>query len=134
MNPILTDPFFLFAFGTLMTDGPRHQALAGARLLRCARTEAHYQLLDLGAYPGLIRVDQGGRSVLGELYEVPLTLVASLDEIEGAPTLFRLEAVRIQGAEALVFAYFYQPRRECASYSLERWDNARLAGTPEARS
>src|ERR1700678_330407 len=99
MNLVLSDPFRLFAFGTLMTDGPRYHALAGARLLGCARTQACYHLLDLGAYPGLVRTDQGGRAVLGELYEVPLALLAHLDEIEGSPTLFCLEPIWLQGEE-----------------------------------
>jgi gamma-glutamylaminecyclotransferase len=134
MEPVLTDPFHLFAFGTLMTDGPRHQALAGARLLGCARTQAGYHLLDLGAYPGLVRADQGGRSVLGELYEVPLALLAHLDEIEESPTLFRLEPVLLQGEVAAAFAYFYQPRLESNRYSPERWDNSRLAQKAEDRT
>lgn len=134
MNPVLTNPFLLFVFGTLMTDGPRHYALAGARFLGPARTRPNVQLLDLGPYPGLVHAPDGGRSVVGELFEVPLHLLPQLDEIEGAPTLFRLEAVLLEGQDQPVFAYFYQQLSTGVLYTAERWDNSRRACVPGGRS
>jgi gamma-glutamylcyclotransferase (GGCT)/AIG2-like uncharacterized protein YtfP len=123
--------FLLFVYGTLMRDGSRHAALAGQRFLGEARTEPRYALLDLGEYPGLVRREPGGRSVTGELYEVEDGLRATLDEIEGAPGLFRLKPVAVVGRAGPVYAYFYQPAPHgLPTYEGERWDNRRAEPAP----
>jgi gamma-glutamylaminecyclotransferase len=123
--------FLLFVYGTLMRDGPRHPALAGQRFLGEARTEPRYALLDLGEYPGLVRREPGGRAVAGELYEVEGGLRAGLDEIEGAPGLFRLGPVALVGRAGPVYAYFYQPAPHgLPTYGAERWDNRRGGPAP----
>jgi gamma-glutamylaminecyclotransferase len=123
------DPYTLFVYGTLMRDGCRRGVLAGQRFLGPARTLPLYDLLDLGAYPGLVRAGTDGRAVVGELYEVARALLGKLDEIEGAPQLFRLEPVAVDGVRGVVFAYFYQPHPAgVPGYAPERWDNARTGG------
>jgi gamma-glutamylcyclotransferase (GGCT)/AIG2-like uncharacterized protein YtfP len=122
------DPLLLFVYGTLMRDGRNHRALAGQRFLGPARTQPLYALLDLGAYPGLVR-HEPGRAVAGELYAVPAALVERLDRIEGAPTLFHLGPVAVAGVEGPAFAYFYQPAAAgvplCAG---DRWELRRPRG------
>jgi broad specificity phosphatase PhoE/gamma-glutamylcyclotransferase (GGCT)/AIG2-like uncharacterized protein YtfP len=117
-------PFRLFVYGTLKRGGVRHVALAGQLLLGAARTTPRYELLDLGAYPGLVRA-AAGRPVEGELYEVGLETLPGLDAAEGAPALFRLDLVELLDDGGPAFAYFYQPEpggaRPCAA---PRWDNA----------
>jgi gamma-glutamylcyclotransferase (GGCT)/AIG2-like uncharacterized protein YtfP len=89
-----------------------------------------YDLRDLGAHPGLVRRRADGRSIEGELYDVPTTLVRVLDEVEGAPTLFRLEEVAIEGAVGPVFAYLYQPAPAgVPRYPGRRWDSTRSGGS-----
>jgi gamma-glutamylaminecyclotransferase len=114
----------LFVYGTLMRGGARHRVLVGQRFLGEARTCPHYALFDLGAYPGLVLSEAEGRSIHGELYEIDADLIARLDRIEGAPSLFRLEPILIDGYAGGVFAYFYQPSTEglplCAG---DRWKN-----------
>src|SRR5581483_9078394 len=92
----------------LMRGGERHAALAGQRFVREAVTRPMYLLYDLGAYPGLVRAGRDGRAVHGELYEVERGLIPRLDEMEGAPTEYRLEAVEVEGEGGPVFAYLYQ--------------------------
>jgi gamma-glutamylcyclotransferase (GGCT)/AIG2-like uncharacterized protein YtfP len=120
------DPFRLFVYGTLMRGGSRHQALDGQRFLGEARTRPGYALLDLGEYPGLVERRHCGQPVRGELYEVAAGLVPRLDEIEGAPELFRLRPVALEGHSGPVYAYFYQRDGggipPCPG---GRWDNAR---------
>ena len=110
MNP--EDPFLLFVYGTLMRGGPRHRALAGQRFLGAARTLPHYALFDLGAYPGLVSSRDGGQAVHGELYEVEAALIPRLDRIEGAPELYRLGPVALEGCDRPVYSYFYQQSTE----------------------
>lgn len=120
------DHLRLFVYGTLMRDGCRHRVLAGQPFLGAARTQPHYDLLDLKAYPGLIRCESKGRMIEGELYEVTADLVPVLDRIEGAPTLFRLESVELEDGAGPVVAYFYQsPAVGLPRYPAGRWDNTR---------
>lgn len=107
-----------------MRGGVRHRALADQRFLGAARTRTQYALFDLGAYPGLVRSESEGRAIHGELYEIDASLIALLDRIEGAPSLFRLEPVLIEDYPGEVFAYFYQASLEgCSRCEDNRWKN-----------
>jgi gamma-glutamylcyclotransferase (GGCT)/AIG2-like uncharacterized protein YtfP len=121
------DPFRLFVYGTLMRGGPRHHLLAGQRCLGEARTRPCYSLFDLADYPGLVYQEGGGASVRGELYEVEAQLLPALDEAEGAPALFRLGPVALEGEAAPTHAYFFCPCTaglpRCRD---DRWDNGGL--------
>jgi gamma-glutamylaminecyclotransferase len=101
---------FLFVYGTLKRGEPNHDHLVGARFLGKARTQPIYRLLDLGAYPGLVRNDPDGRSVLGELWEVGPDTLARLDEFEEVPQLFLRQAVQLTGHSGPAQAYFYRGR------------------------
>ncbi|MFX8039921.1 gamma-glutamylcyclotransferase family protein, partial [Acinetobacter baumannii] len=76
------DTFLLFVYGTLMRDGSRNRAIADQTFIREAVTKTGFQLLDLGSYPGLVRVDQDGRQVSGELWEIHNSRMSLLDQIE----------------------------------------------------
>jgi gamma-glutamylcyclotransferase (GGCT)/AIG2-like uncharacterized protein YtfP len=69
-------------------------------------------LFNLGHYPGLVHCESAGRSVLGELYRIETRLLRRLDQVEGAPTVFRLGPILIEDVDEPVYAYFYQ-RRTC---------------------
>jgi gamma-glutamylcyclotransferase (GGCT)/AIG2-like uncharacterized protein YtfP len=116
--------FRLFVYGTLKRGGCRHRLLAGQRFLGAGRTRPRYALLDLGAYPGLVPAAQG-QAVHGELYEVEARLLPALDAEEGAPGLFRLGPVEVEGWAAPVYAYFYQrPAAGLARCEGGRWDDS----------
>lgn len=105
-----------------MRGSVRHHVLAGQQFLGEARTCSHYALFDLGAYPGLVHALSEGRAIHGELYEIDAGLIARLDRIEGAPSLFRLEPIRIEDHPGEVLAYFYQGSTEGFSPCAEdRW-------------
>jgi gamma-glutamylcyclotransferase (GGCT)/AIG2-like uncharacterized protein YtfP len=132
MSPDPGGPFRLFVYGTLMRDGSRHGLLAGQAFLGPARTAPRYALLDLTHYPGLVACPADGQAVQGELYRVEPALRARLDAVEGAPFLFDLGPVEVEGEAAPVYAYCYQHRADGRPrLASGRWDNGR-ACDPEA--
>lgn len=102
----------------------RYRVLADQRVLGEARSSPFYVLFDLGSYPGLVHRTENGRAIHGELYEIAASLIERLDRIEDAPSLFRLEPIRIEAYPGAVFAYFYQ--QDTAGFPLcteDRWRN-----------
>ena len=117
--------FRLFVYGTLKRDGCRHGPLIRQRFLGEARTRPSYALLDLGAYPGLVHSPTDGQAVQGEVYEVERGLLPWLDDVEGAPELYRLEPVELEG-QGPAHAYFYQGRAaNRVRCPFGRWENER---------
>lgn len=102
------ETFLLFVYGTLMRGGCRHHFLDGQPYLGPARTQPEYALYHLGDYPGMVEQQADGLVVSGELYRVPASLLPDLDQTEGAPSLFRLQPVRLEGHSETVYAYLYQ--------------------------
>jgi len=126
-NDTPADDFLLFVYGTLMRGGPRFALLAGQRFLGEACTLPGYALYDLGPYPGLVR-QEGGGAVHGEIYAVTAALRAVLDRVEGAPHLYRMREILLDGIRELVFAYFYQSDVSGVPQVADgRWDNRRAA-------
>jgi gamma-glutamylcyclotransferase (GGCT)/AIG2-like uncharacterized protein YtfP len=119
------DTFLLFVYGTLKRGGVRHGPLAKQRFLGTVRTAPGYALWDLGAYPGLTPSDDGAR-VGGELYEVERSLLGLLDAVEGAPQLFRLGPIELEGNSSPAWAYFHQlPTAGRDRIEGGQWDTAR---------
>jgi gamma-glutamylcyclotransferase (GGCT)/AIG2-like uncharacterized protein YtfP len=107
-----------------MRGGVRHHVLTGQHFLGPATTVPHYALFDLGSYPGLVRCTWQRWAVHGELYEIAASLIERLNRIEGAPRLFRLEPILIDGHPGNVFAYFYQRSTEGFSLCMDGcWRN-----------
>jgi gamma-glutamylcyclotransferase (GGCT)/AIG2-like uncharacterized protein YtfP len=116
----------LFVYGTLRRAGRFHAPLAAQPFLGPARTAPSYALLDLGDYPGLVCDGAAGQAVEGELYAVAGPLLDLLDRIEGAPRLFRLAPIELEGQDGPVFAYFYQrPVNGQPRCPGGRWDDRR---------
>jgi gamma-glutamylcyclotransferase (GGCT)/AIG2-like uncharacterized protein YtfP len=68
-------------YGTLLSGGPNHHLLAGSECEGPALTVAAFELLDLGAFPALVR--GGDSAVKGEVYLVSDEVKRALDELEG---------------------------------------------------
>ncbi len=73
----------LFVYGTLKRGWGLAHLLDAQRFIGEARTDPCYQLVNLGSYPGLVRRQEGGVSVHGELWDVTPECLAELDEVEG---------------------------------------------------
>jgi gamma-glutamylcyclotransferase (GGCT)/AIG2-like uncharacterized protein YtfP len=80
----------LFVNGTLMRGLALHANLAGAHFLAEARTAPSYRLYSIGddRHPGMFEVPEGGVSVLGEVYRVPLDVLRAVESRE-PPGLYR---------------------------------------------
>lgn len=91
----------LFVYGSLRRGQHHHAELRSARYLRAARTEACYELVDLGPYPALL--DGGSTVIVGELYEVDDALLARLDAFEEVPGVYQRKRARIADVDATVY-------------------------------
>jgi gamma-glutamylcyclotransferase (GGCT)/AIG2-like uncharacterized protein YtfP len=109
----------LFVYGTLRRGEAHHGLLGGAAFAGAAETEPAYDLADLGGTPGLV---DGGRRVVGELYEVDGDTLAVLDAFEGHPgPLYHRATVRLADGRR---AWAYSARAAAAR------DRPRIAGAP----
>jgi allophanate hydrolase len=70
----------LFCIGAHMAGLPlNHQVTElGGRFLGPAATATDYRLFDLGGRPGLVRVTQGGASIIGEAWALPRAAIGAL--------------------------------------------------------
>ena len=66
----------LFVNGEGMSGGKVHYSIEGHPFIGAARTAPRYRFFSVrDEFPGLWRVDEGGVSIDGELYEVPLDVI-----------------------------------------------------------
>ena len=66
----------LFVNGEGMSGGKVHYSIEGLPFLGKARTAPRYRFFSVrDEFPGLWLVDEGGVSIEGELYEVPLEVI-----------------------------------------------------------
>jgi gamma-glutamylcyclotransferase (GGCT)/AIG2-like uncharacterized protein YtfP len=66
----------MFLNGGGMRGGPLHSQLQGAPLLCVARSAPRYRYFSVGdRFPAMHEVAEGGGSVLGEVYDLPLTVL-----------------------------------------------------------
>lgn len=100
----------VFVYGTLMRGERAHHLLRPCTFLHETATEPAFELVDLGAFPGL--VDGGTRPVRGEVYAVPAHLLSVLDEYEDVPEVYERRAIRTELGDTE--AYVLRPRYAAA--------------------
>jgi gamma-glutamylcyclotransferase (GGCT)/AIG2-like uncharacterized protein YtfP len=101
----------------MLSGEPENSLLRGASKVRVAKTEAAFQLVDLGAFGALVQGGDG--AVLGEIYDVDRGTFAAIDVHRQVPILFQRCAVRLDDG-SLADAYLLTPdqvrgRRRIAS-------------------
>src|SRR5262245_60251394 len=106
----------VFVYGTLKRGDCRHRFLAGSKFLGLATTEPGYRLFNMGEYPAMVEDPRGGQ-IEGELFEVSLSTLRTLDEVEGvADVLYSRRPIRlvtpVEGAEAYVYLGSVLGKRE----------------------
>lgn len=96
----------LFVYGTLKRGQRNHHWLRGQHFVGIGVTEPRFRVYDLGSYPGLVRDEQDGVEVRGELWEVDDVRLGELDHFEGVPDLFQRESIQVTGG-SVVEAYLW---------------------------
>jgi hypothetical protein len=93
----------LFVNGGGMRGGEVHYSIEGLPFLREARTAPRYRFFSVrDEFPGLWPVDEGGVSIAGELYDVPLDVIRDRF-IPAEPPELELGVVELEdGSSALV--------------------------------
>jgi gamma-glutamylaminecyclotransferase len=101
----------VFVYGTLKRGGSNHAHLAGQEFVGVAKTKPSLALYLLDGYPGMVPVDEGGESIVGEVWSVDDACLAKLDDLEGlSEGLYRRGAIPLEGplGERGVEAYYYE--------------------------
>jgi len=80
----------LFVYGTLKQSFDRG---AGCKLLGVGHTKERWTLIDFGAFPAMI---PGNTGVKGELWEIPVEMLTSLDRYEGVPSLYQRMYIEVR--------------------------------------
>ena len=94
----------IFVYGSLKRGQNHHYyLLRDSKFLGSFRTAPKYRLFDAGSYPLLVKDEDRGHPVQGEVYEVSPDLLADLDFHEGVPNSYvrgPVEIPQLQGVEA----------------------------------
>ena len=70
----------VFVYGTLRRGGSNHHRLQGAEFVATATVRGRLYRIDW--YPGLV-ADENADEVIGEIHQVPATMLSALDDYEG---------------------------------------------------
>jgi gamma-glutamylcyclotransferase (GGCT)/AIG2-like uncharacterized protein YtfP len=86
----------MFLNGGAMRGEPVHHLLKGAPLVAAVRTAPKYRFYSVGdVFPALERVESGGVSVVGELYDVPWDVLEN-DVLPGEPAELELGVIELE--------------------------------------
>jgi len=94
----------VFVYGTLKADCYNHHTLGKGKLVGKGATETKYTMVDLGAFPGVLK-DLPTSTIKGEVYKV--NNLASLDILEGYPTFYNRTKVNVDTEDKSVSAWMY---------------------------
>ena len=99
---------YVFVYGSLLRSEPNHRLLASATFVGEARTEPHFSLVDLGAFPAMVA--GGCTAVVGEVFAVDTETLARLDALEGVPRFYERVAIALDDGRE-VDAYLLHPHQ-----------------------
>ena len=96
----------VFVYGTLMNGEVNHYYLQNSTFIGHAVLKG-YDMYNVGAYPAII---SGNNLIIGEIYQVPIEDMDSIDMLEGEGTLYLKKCETITDVEgkstfALVYVY-----------------------------
>ena len=97
----------LFVYGTLMR-GERAAGMLADGIYKGEYVLDDYAMYDLGSFPGII--EEEGEKVIGEVFEIPDTIIPRLDCYEGEGDLYKRTVVSVKGEDPSIdkaLAYVY---------------------------
>lgn len=101
----------VFVYGSLKRGFYNHRFLGRAKFLGEGLTQPSFAMLDLGAYPGVIR---GAVAVAGEVFAVGPVVLARLDRLEANGRVYQRERVPVtlpsETIEAWIYVYLLDGR------------------------
>ena len=96
----------VFVYGTLMSGEANHHYLENAKFISKATLKG-YDMYDVGGYPAIV---PGGNLIVGELYQVFLKDMSSIDMLEGEGSLYIKKCETVtdeEGEKTFAFVYVY---------------------------
>ncbi|MCL7413827.1 MAG: gamma-glutamylcyclotransferase [Methanosarcinaceae archaeon] len=76
----------VFVYGSLKLHCSNHEILKNAKFICASHTAEMYTMLDLGKFPGVVKIDDDSipkSKINGEVYEIDYDVLKYLDEFEG---------------------------------------------------
>lgn len=98
----------MFAYGTLKSSFANHRALHESTFVGMGVLKDHV-MVDMGPYPAICPIEEGGWVVHGEVYLVDFKTLDVLDNIEGHPVFYQRVEVNLD-YHGKVYTYI-RPRR-----------------------
>lgn len=86
----------IFVYGTLKNGESNHHILGKDRILKGYSRAFGFVLVDLGAFPGAVRVPNGGWHVYGEVYDISDPHFSEVESLEGYPGFYGREAIDLE--------------------------------------
>ena len=77
---------YVLVYGSLKLHYPNHAILKNAKFICASKTTEKYTMLDLGKFPGVVKIDDDSipkSHINGEVYEIDYDTIKYLDEFEG---------------------------------------------------
>lgn len=98
-------------YGTLKKGGSNHKLLGDSAFIGSGCTPYSYYMLDLGYFPA---ITPGNHSIYCEVYDVSPTVLSLLDKLEGSPTFYNREPVKIslEDSDEVLSAEIYVLQRK----------------------
>ena len=120
----------VFVYGSLLGPSNRetgegafgnHRVIEGAKFLGEHITDTAYHFVNLGSFPGVI--ENGGTSIVGEVYEVTDEIFTRLDMLEGYPTFYGRKQIKTAYGDAWIYLL---PESYCNKYAQVTSGNWRI--------
>jgi len=94
----------VFVYGTLRQGMGNHHLLQNSKYLGQYRERIDFEMVDLGAFPGLVPYSGLFKSPITlEAYEVDDKTMEDLDRLEGYPSFYNRQVIRVKDIEGYIY-------------------------------
>jgi len=111
----------IFVYGTLREGCGNWVGLLSPLRGTEAKTNEKYRMLSYGGFPAVYKAEKGGVKITGELFAVDTTTLERVDRLEGNPTWYKREEIKVttQSGEEVVAWMYIMPDDGYASIKSE---------------